>query len=215
MAPSASRSASLVPVLPTEPVTPMIFAAERARAARARSRKSVEHVGNDQQRRIGGEAIALVGGHHREGGAGRERRRHEFVAVAVVALDREERLAGGNGAGVDRDAGNGLRQRARAGGAHRLRHRLDASRAADRSCHLPLERGRDRFVVAERQHLFADDLAGFMALAGDQQHVAAAQLRNRALDRRAPVTDLDRARVTRRGSRRGSRRAVRCADCRR
>jgi hypothetical protein len=29
-------------------------------------------------------------------------------------------------------------------------------------------------VVAERKHLFADDLAGFMALAGDQQHVAAA-----------------------------------------
>ena len=51
--------------------------------------------------------------------------------------------------------------------------------SGDRSCHLPRKRGRDRLVVAERQHPFADDLAGFMALAGDQQHVAALQLRDR------------------------------------
>ena len=43
----------------------------------------------------------------------------------------------------------------------------------------PGKRGGDRLVVAERQHLFADDLAGFMALAGDQQHVAAAKIRDR------------------------------------
>ena len=47
-------------------------------------------------------------------------------------------------------------------------------------------------MVAERQHLFADDLAGFMALAGDHHHVAMAEIRNRRLDRLAPVADLDR-----------------------
>src|SRR3979490_960399 len=67
------------------------------------------------------------------------------------------------------------------------------SRVAVWSCHPPLERGGDRLMVAERQHLFADDLAGFVALAGDQQHVAAAQLHDRAADRLAAVADLDRA----------------------
>ena len=49
---SASRSASLVPVLPTEPVTAMIFACARARAARAEVAHAVEHVGHDEQRRV-------------------------------------------------------------------------------------------------------------------------------------------------------------------
>ena len=49
-------------------------------------------------------------------------------------------------------------------------------------------------MIAERQHLLADDLAGFMALAGDQQHVAAAKLGDRRADRLAAVADLDRAR---------------------
>jgi hypothetical protein len=36
-----------------------------------------------------------------------------------------------------------------------------------------LKRRGDRFVIAERHHPVADDLAGFMALAGDQQDIAA------------------------------------------
>ena len=44
-------------------------------------------------------------------GAGRERGGDELVAVAVVAGDREERLARRDAAAVDRDAGDGGRQR--------------------------------------------------------------------------------------------------------
>ena len=38
---------------------------------------------------------------------------------------------------------------------------------------------RDRLVIGERQRPVADDLAGFVALAGDQQHVARLQARDR------------------------------------
>src|SRR5690242_17729184 len=47
------------------------------------------------------------------------------MTIAVVAGDREERLAQKNAAAVDRDAADGRGQRAGARGAHRLRHRLD------------------------------------------------------------------------------------------
>ena len=59
------------------------------------------------------------------------------------------------------------------------------------SCHSPLECGGDRLVVAERQHLLADDLAGFVALAGDQQHVAGTQVVDRGGNRLTAVTDLE------------------------
>src|SRR5262245_59858864 len=68
------------------------------------------------------------------------------------------------------------------------------TRAADRSCHPPGKRGGDRLVVAEWQHLFADDLAGFMALSGNQQHVAPTQILDRATDRLTAIADFERAR---------------------
>ena len=56
-----SRSASLVPVLPTEPVTRDDLARCSARAPRGRDRcKRVEHVIDDEQRRIGGEAASRL-----------------------------------------------------------------------------------------------------------------------------------------------------------
>src|SRR5690348_8887870 len=64
------------------------------------------------------------------------------------------------------------------------------SRANVRSCGNLLERGRDRLMVAEVQPLFADDLAGFMALAGDEKDVAGLELGDGAADRLAPVADL-------------------------
>ena len=48
--------------------------------------------------------------------------------------------------------------------------------------HVP-QRRRDDLMIAERQNLCADDLASFMALAGNQQHVAETQIRNRLADR--------------------------------
>ena len=52
-------------------------------------------------------------------------------------------------------------------------------------------------MIAERQHLFAYDLAGFMALAGDQQYVPASQFRDGSSNSFTPIADLD-------GSRRSS-----------
>ena len=74
----------------------------RARARGAREiAQSFEHVGDDQQRRIGGKARAVVARDDGEPGAGFERGLDEVVAVAVVALDREEGVALAERAAVD------------------------------------------------------------------------------------------------------------------
>ena len=93
-------------------------------------------------------------------------------------------------AGVDREARHGGRQRA-----------LRASRpspspsprpsTADRAhATFSRKRRRDRIMIAERQHAVADDLAAFVALAGDHQHVAGLERRDRTADRLAAVADL-------------------------
>src|SRR5260221_11812776 len=62
------------------------------------------------------------------------------------------------------------------------------------SCGL-LRQGRlDCLVIAERQGAAADDLAAFVALTSNQQHVAAIESGNRATNRLAPVADLAGAR---------------------
>ena len=68
---------------------------------------------------------APVRGDNGEAGLGRKRRNDEIVAVAVVALDGEKRLAGRDRARVDGNSGDGLRQRAVPFGRHRSRHCLD------------------------------------------------------------------------------------------
>jgi len=54
---------------------------------------------------------------------------------------------------------------------------------------------RDRLVIAERHGLRADDLAGLVALAGDQQHVALFQIGHGPADRFAAVAELERGDV--------------------
>src|SRR5260370_18535057 len=56
---------------------------------------------------------------------------------------------------------------------------------------LCFQRRRNGLVITERQCLCADDLAGFMALAGDQQHIARMQTRNRLGDGFAAIANLD------------------------
>jgi len=153
-----------------------------------------EHVGHEEQRRILDEAAAPISRDDREPRAAIERRTHEVVAVAIVAGDGKEGFAALERAAVDRYAGDACRQRPGAFSAHRRGHRLHApqrchagaptgnvqlhpaARLAATDCApltiFPRQRAGDRLVVAERQHLLADDLAGFMALAGDQQRVA-------------------------------------------
>ena len=196
-------------------MTPTIFAGDRARAARARSRKPSSTSGTTSSGASAAKRSRWSAATTASPAPAASAACDEFVAVAVVALDGEERFAGRNRAGVDRDAGHGRRQRARARGAHRLRHRLDGPERPIAHATLPSSAARDRLVVAERQHLFADDLAGFMALAGDQQHVAAAQApRSSARSPRGDRRSRSRP-APPRGSRRGSPPAPRCADCRR
>ncbi len=89
----------------------MNFALLRARAARASAIKALQHVGHHEQRRILREPVALVGGDDGKAGAGLQRRLDEVMAVAHI-LEREERLARRDGAGVDGESRHGLRQRA-------------------------------------------------------------------------------------------------------
>ncbi len=74
-------------------MTAITLACERARAARGEIAQSLEHVVDNQQRRVGGKAAALVARNDRKPGAGFERGFDEVVAVAIVAVDGEERLA--------------------------------------------------------------------------------------------------------------------------
>ena len=101
----ARRSASLVPVLPTEPVTATIFARVRRRAARPEPAHGLEHVRHDDQRARTGElGRPLLGDDSRRGALG-QRVAHEIVAVARLALDGEEEVARLERARVDRDPG--------------------------------------------------------------------------------------------------------------
>ena len=96
--------------------------------ARARGQRKIaqalEHIVDDQQRRIGRELCALRARDHRKRRAGLQRGVDEIMAVMHVALDREIRLARPDGPAVDGKAGDRFRQRAADGGAHRLAHRL-------------------------------------------------------------------------------------------
>src|SRR5271155_2027015 len=58
------------------------------------------------------------------------------------------------------------------------------------SCGKFLECRCHRLVIAERHDPVADNLAGFMALSGNQKHVAAAQIGNRRAYRLAPIADI-------------------------
>ena len=61
-------------------------------------------------------------------------------------------------------------------------------------------------MIREAEDLVADDLSRFMALPGNEQHVAGVQRSDAGADRLGAVTDLD-------GARRGSNNG--CADYRR
>src|SRR5581483_7037777 len=94
--------------------------------ARARGASEIaqafQHVVDDQERRIGGELVALDAFDHRQRGPGLQRGDDEIVAVMDVALDGEVGLARLNGSAVDGEPDDPVRQRAVGGGAHRVRH---------------------------------------------------------------------------------------------
>src|SRR3954471_22247639 len=72
---------------------------------------------------------------------------------------------------------------------------------AELSRDLLLERGRDRLVVAERQHSLADNLAAFVAFSGNKQNIARLECGDGASDGLTAIANLGRSA---RGSQNGS-----------
>src|SRR5262249_14124379 len=77
-----------------------------------------EHVGHDEERRVRRKLRAPIFRDDAKRGAILDRRRHEVVAVAVVALDGEEGFVRADAAAVDGNAEHALGQRAFAPRAH-------------------------------------------------------------------------------------------------
>ena len=94
-----------------------------ARAAR-KFAQAGKHIGDDEQRRVMGKAVAPIGRDHGKPGAAFERGRDEFVAIAVITGDGKECFARSQRAAVDRDAAYAGGQHSGALGAHCRRHRL-------------------------------------------------------------------------------------------
>ena len=92
------------------------------------------------------------------------------MAIEIVALDSEERIALFNRAAVDGDAGDAFRHLADGPSAHRLDHRILKSRES--SCAKLLQRLAHFLMVGKMVGHAANRLAFFMALARDNQCVA-------------------------------------------
>ena len=111
------------------------------------------------------------------------------MPVAIFALDGEEEIARGERARVDRDAVDRRRARRRAA---RRRWRPPLPRGSTRagSCGEPLDRGRDRVVVRERQGALTDDLPRLMAFSGDEHDIAPPMARTAApiASARSPIS---------------------------
>src|SRR5262249_29191373 len=102
----------------------------RVRACARRPRQvaqALEHVVDDEERRMLWEATTSVGGNDRKACARRERGLNEVMAVAIVAPNGEERFAGRNRARVDRDARHRRRQWTHRRRARRAEHRPHAA----------------------------------------------------------------------------------------
>ena len=207
---SASRSASFVPVLPTEPVTAITFAPSLARAARARSRRHRAH--------------------HARSAAAHRRRTRAFLRATTASPAPASSAAATKSwpsrsspliakkasplasVRLSMEIRHRLRRVARRiFRAHRLRHfvyrpegghensnseanaislspgeaRVRGSRMRSYEHFRRPSMPRHRLMVGKRQHPVADDLAGFMTLAGDQQHVTGFELGDAGADRLA------------------------------
>ena len=213
----ARGAAFLGLVLPAQPVTPITGPLKRARAARARSPQAGEHVvappAAARRRRTCARIVAAA-----------------TTASAAPAVERcatKSMAVAGRRPLIARTASPGLccgcrwRGRSTASGNLPLAQRRIAcatsatSTAAPRSCDPRGKRCGHRVMIAERQHAVADDLAGLVALAGDQQRIARlAGPRSRRGSPRRGRRCLSRP-LPRRGSRRGCFPDSRCADCRR
>ena len=139
-----------MPVLPTEPVTPITLPCVRARAATARSRKPASTSGTTRSGASAGKSLRRSAATTASACLGRERGGDKIVAVTVIAGDGEKRLARSDGAAVDREAGYRLRQCALPFGTHRLRHRVHGPQRGRAHAASSFKCRGDRLVIAER-----------------------------------------------------------------
>jgi hypothetical protein len=214
-----SRSISLVPVLPTEPVTATTLAAPRAARPRRRLLQRGQHVGHDDHRDAlaGGRRGNLLSCHDRSAApALSSAAATKSCPSKRLAGDGEEGLARLQRARVDRSAVHGGRHEA-------LDERPDIASTRRSPVHsgslmpsLP-QRLRAAATWSENGSVtIADDLAAFMAFAGDHQRVPSLQQCDTGRDRlgrRSPISLSARRRGQDR--RRGSRPGPRYAGCRR
>ena len=191
-APARWRSTSLVPVLPTLPVTPAIRPAVRSRAARPRRSQRQLRVGDHDQSRAGSRTSSGIRLTSAAGRAALERLATNVVAVAVGPTSATNRSPGASVRRVDRDAG---RDPVAVGRCRRSRRdRLGRPEAAHDAVPPASRRRRAQHLgIVERQCPVADDLAGLVALAGDQQRVAGGERREGRADRLVAVADLEGA----------------------
>ena len=144
----------------------------RARAAPARSRRAAS-TSSTTSNRARRRHIARVDAarHHRERGARLERGRDEIMAVVDSPLMAKYASPG-------RSVRLSIEMPVMAAGSAPDACRRVAAAIASSSIRAPSsrrlgrKRRRDRLVIAERHDFVADDLAGLVALAGDQQDVA-------------------------------------------
>ena len=207
-------------------------AAVRPRPRRQPERDhGVEHVRNGDEAAL---PFELSGAVERDHGCRRALRQcsgHEVMPIAGIALDGEEEIARLQGARVDGNAVDCLREAADAARRHRGEKVVPSQSEAivgtlarllmlfnstppgfgQSPAARPPQPPRGR----KREYAVADDLAGLMALARDDEHVARLQLPHRRADGEAPVADLARARRAPPGWTRGSMPRPRIADCRR
>ncbi len=86
--------------------------------------QALEHIRHDEQRRVRRQLHRRIRGDDRKRRFSCERGLDELVSVTAVG-NGKERIASTDGAAVDRDARNGLRQRTAPLGPHGRRHLLN------------------------------------------------------------------------------------------
>jgi hypothetical protein len=181
----------LVVVLPAEPVIATSRAGVLAPALAVRAGdlgdRDARIVDLDHRRaaELAGVGAPPAGDHHR-GGAGRDRRAAEGVAVELLALHRDVQIAGRGDAAVDDDAIADRRAGRAAAGAGG--DRVDVEARPQRA-----RRG-GLLAIVEVDLGGAEDLVVLVALAGDHHDVARRGLGHRRADRGAAI-DVDVERV--------------------
>src|SRR5262245_11965321 len=191
LGPSARRKASLVPVLPALPVTAItLVVLARSRAAWPRPFKA-SSVSPTRTRRCSSacgkvlSTMAQAAPFSRAAATKSCPSRFGPRIATKASPEASERLSM-----EQPDTGAAALPGVVPRAAFAISPRVQSGSATGR---LLLQRGGHRVVVRERDHFRADGLAGLMAFAGHEQHIATLKSGNRLGDRARTVADLVRS----------------------